>query len=99
MDGEMNAWVAGGLAPSRPSSNDLLLLSDVNGTQFQRAQITSIVNKNTLQLNATWAFGSSPPKFLKYADSDYPAMPIYNRFGLPTPPFLVPIDANSSRQD
>ena len=60
---------------------------------YQRAEITSI-NGNVLQLNVTWTFGgasSNPPIFLKYAQRDYPVMPFYNAFGLPTPPFEMVI--------
>lgn len=85
--GQSNAWVAGGLAPSRQSSNDLLLW-DSTATKFQRAEITAVAGK-VLQLNVTWAYGGVPPVSLAYAMSDYPAMPFYNSLGQPTPPFVI----------
>ena len=87
--GQSNAWVAGGLAPSRQSSNDLLLW-DSTATKFQRAEITAVAGK-VLQLNVTWAYGGVPPVSLAYAMSDYPAMPFYNSLGLPTPPFVIEV--------
>ena len=87
--GGTDAWVGAGLAPSRPSSNDLLLY-DNTSTKWQRAEIIGVSGK-VLQLNTTWTFGEDPPAMLKYAMSDYPAMPFYNSFGLPTPPFVLPI--------
>ena len=85
--GQSNAWVMAGLAPARPSTNDLVCWDN---KQFQRAEITRVDGK-VLQLNITWVFGENPPTVLKYAQTDYPAMPLYNSFGLPTPPFVVPI--------
>ena len=70
--GGASAWVGAGLAPSRPSSNDLLLY-DNTSTKWQRAEIIGVSGR-VLQLNTTWTFGEDPPAVLEYAMSDYPAM-------------------------
>ena len=62
------------------------------GTKWQRAEIIGVSGR-ILQLNTTWTFGDVPPTKLKYAMSDYPAMPFYNSFGLPTPPFELNINS------
>ena len=38
------------------------------------------------------AFGNDPPSVLKYGMVDYPDMPLYNSFGLPTPPFVSSVE-------
>ena len=65
-------------------------VEDSASAHFQRVEITA-VHGNQLQLNITWVFGADPPSVLRYGWSDYPVMPLYNSFGLPSPPFVMPI--------
>jgi sialate O-acetylesterase len=87
--GQTNSWVTRGLAPARAATNDLVV-EDSASAHFQRVEITA-VHGNELQLNITWVFGADPPSVLRYGWSDYPVMPLYNSFGLPAPPFVMPI--------
>lgn len=77
----------------RNSLDNGLVLWDEHMQLFQRAEITGVRvdDPHTLQLNITWAFGKKPPVLLQYAHSDYPNMPLYNAFELPTPPFSISI--------
>ena len=52
--GQSNSYIDAGLAPPRPSSNDLLLW-DNTSTMWQRAEIISVSGK-VLQLNTVSLF-------------------------------------------
>eukprot|EP00048_Salpingoeca_helianthica_P014337 m.221182 g.221182 ORF g.221182 m.221182 type:complete len:553 (-) comp15737_c0_seq1:659-2317(-) len=85
-DEPLNITSTYGLNYGYPSGFELF---DRTGNVFQPATLTTILNENTVQLNATWVwYGSNGrPTVLRYAWHDYPSMFLFNGDGQPVPPF------------